>query len=196
MRHSLRPNSARAKPPALKHFHLGRPEHKEKPASRPGPRRGLHKERACFRARQRRGRWKAASRQLPMAGLQVTRFLKTEEASTLWAGAGPPGPVPCQPCQSRAISAPVSTPTALGTLSPAQPPAPQGFVSPETEHAPKAAPLRSLPRPQEAAGPPLSRAPCGCTPPSAVLGSPPRAPELQARHLDVDAWANASNGEG
>lgn len=134
-----------------------------------------------------------------MAGLQVTHFLKTEEASTPRAGAGPPGPVPRQPRQSQAVSSPLSTPTTPATLSPTRPPAPWVYVSPETEHAPKAAPLRSLPHPpgpQEAAGPPLSGAPCGCTPPSAVPGSPPQAPELQARHLDVDAWANASNGEG
>ena len=59
-----------------------------------------------------------------MAGLQVTHFLKTEEASTPRTGAGPPEPVPCQPRQSRAVSSPLSTPTALATLSPARPPAP------------------------------------------------------------------------
>lgn len=196
MQHPLRPNSARAKPPALKHFHRGRPEHKAKPASRPGPHRGQHKQRACFRARQRRGRWKAASRQLPTAGLQVTRFLKTEEASTLWAGAGPPGPTcpPPAPPVSGHQHASLNTHCPGDSVSYSATSAP-GVGVPGTEHAPKAAPLRSLPRPQEAVGPPLSGAPCGCTPPSAVLGSPPRAPELQARHLDVDAWANASNGE-
>lgn len=191
MRHPLRPNSGRAKPPALRRFHLESAGAQSKAGLPTGP-----AQRACFRARQRCGRWKAASRQLPMAGLQVTHFLKTEEASTPRASTSPGDPSPASPASLGPPAHLSQHPSPWGLCPPLGHQHPGGSC-PRRQSTPPRQPLgEAFPAPQEAAGPPLSGVLCGYTPPSAVLGSPPCTPKLQAGHLDVDAWANTSNGEG